>query len=157
MPTSSGFDRTNYGTTLNFSRYAQQNQQNGGQNYNYHHYPPQAKASQSNPQTRSNPNLSFNTSNENSSNSLQHSNQQKFFTPTTTTQRTGQSYKQHFTAAKQMKAASVGASPNPENSSNGTVENPYNVTIRDPNLRELVQKLVKTNDFNGRINLLYIR
>lgn len=133
MPTSSGFDRTNYGTTLNFSRH-------GGPGGNYHQY-----HHQSQPISKNNGNMSFASSSDVNNTNQNGSNQMKFFS----TARNSQSYKQHYKAAKTMKAASVGSSPNiPAMEGNGNVmpHDSLSVNIKDPNLRELVQKLVKINE-----------
>lgn len=138
MPTSSGFDRTNYGTTLNFSRYGA----NGTPNMNHHqHYNP----SNQQPTTRkSNPNVSLSSSNDNYHN-YQNPSQPKFFTSV----RNGHSYKQHYVAAKNLKASSTASSPNVGQMETNRVDDPFSVNIKDPNLREIVQKLVKINDLAG--------
>lgn len=154
MPTSNGFDRTNYGTTVNFSRYAVGGGGNAGPTIFHPHRnqqqltPPQMQYAS---KQRSNPNVSL----ASSANDSPPTNSQKFFTQQPQSRSNGHSYKQHYVASKNFKSPSMTSSSSPNVASLDTSPNfvrtvdPNSVNIKDPNLRELVQKLVKVNDQTG--------
>lgn len=170
MPTSSGFDRTNYGTTLNFSRYGAGHHHGGGAgggmgmaggapplasnltSNSYHHYqqknPPPTQTQPGYTRHKSNPNVSFASSTPPSNANSQTSSQSKFFPSGRSNG--GHSYKQYYVASKNLKSSSTASSPNVaiHGVDHPPGNDPFSVNIRDPNLRELVQKLVKVND-NG--------
>lgn len=168
MPTSSGFDRTNYGTTLNFSRYGAGHHHGGGAggvmgggaapplgsnltSNSYHHYQQKNPLPPTQPaytRHKSNPNVSFASSTPPSNTNSQTSSQGKFFPSGRSNG--GHSYKQYYVASKNLKSSSTASSPNVaiHGVDHPPGNDPFSVNIRDPNLRELVQKLVKVND-NG--------
>lgn len=150
MPTASGFDRNNYGTTYNFSKYTP----NGHPNPAYQHHHNQHQTTQHNQngtnhtksyQNFNEPSNHTNTTNNNNNNNISNNYSTRNLSPI----RNGHSYKKKYVQAKSLKAVNTTDSSLNNASVDHTMitaADPNSVNIKDPNLRELVQKLVRTND-----------